>query len=201
MAKKQAKTSKRPWKIIIPIAIVVILIFWFVGMYNGLISKDEEVNKAWGNVQTVYQRRADLIPNLIETVKGYRDYEQEVLENIVKLRSEAGQAKIDVDGATNPQQLQDAMGNMDGILSKLLVVVERYPDLKASQNFLSLQEQLEGSENRISVERQRFNTAVKDYNVKTRKFPTNLVAGMFGFDQKEMFEADQGTDKVPEVSF
>jgi LemA protein len=200
MAKKEEK-KKNYWKIIIPIAIVVILIFWFVGMYNGLVSRDEGVKKAWGDVQSVYQRRADLIPNLVETVRGYRDYERETLESIVQLRTDATQAKIDVDSATTPEQLQAAMGGMDSVLSKLLVVVERYPDLKASQNFLALQDQLEGTENRISVERQRFNDAVRDYNIRTRRFPTNIVASMFGFTQKEMFSADAGAEKVVKVEF
>lgn len=200
MAKKKKKNyGFLAW--LIPLVAILLLAFWSVGIYNGLVSSDETVSKAWGNVQSVYQRRADLIPNLVETVKGYRDYEKDTLESIVELRSEAGQAKIDVSKAQNPEELQKAMGNMDGVLSKLMVVVERYPDLKASQNFLALQDSIEGTENRISVERQRYNDAVRDYNVKTRRFPSNIIAGMFNFDQKDMFQADDGAEKVPEVKF
>ena len=202
MAKKKVEKKNYGFlKWLIPLIVILLIIFWFVGAYNGLVSKDEGVNKAWGDVQSTYQRRADLIPNLIETVKGYKTYEQDVLENIVKLRSEAGQAKVQVDDATSPAQLEAAMGSLDGVLSRLLVVVERYPDLKASQNFLALQDELAGTENRINVARQRYNDAVKLYNVKTRRFPTNIVANMFGFVQKEMFEAVGGAETAPEVKF
>jgi len=176
-------------------------VLWSVGAYNSLVRTDEAVNKAWGNIQSTYQRRADLIPNLIETVKGYKEYEQETLEKIVKLRSEAGQAKIGVDKATSPKQLESAMGSLDSVLSRLLVVVERYPDLKASQNFLALQDELAGTENRINVARQRYNDAVRQYNIKTRRFPTNIIAGIFGFEKKEMFKAQEGAETVPKVKF
>ena len=202
MAKKKVEKKNYGFlKWLIPLIIVLLIIFWFVAAYNGLVTKDEGVKKAWGDVQSKYQRRADLIPNLIETVKGYKTYEQDVLENIVKLRSEAGQAKVQVDDATSPAQLEAAMGSLDGVLSRLLVVVERYPDLKASQNFLALQDELAGTENRISVARDRYNDAVKLYNVKTRRFPTNIVANMFGFVQKEMFKAESGAETAPKVEF
>ena len=201
MAKKKPEKNYKFLAWLIPLVIVLLIVVWFVGAYNGLVTADEGVNKAWGDVQSKYQRRADLIPNLIETVKGYKTYEKEVLENIVKLRSEAGQAKVQVDDATSPAQLENAMGSLDGVLSKLLVVVERYPDLKASQNFLALQDELAGTENRISVARDRYNAAVKLYNVKTRRFPTNIVANIFGFVQKEMFKAVEGAETVPEVKF
>ena len=183
------------------VLVVIIFLLSIIGMYNGLVSSDETVDEKWANVQTAYQRRADLIPNLVETVKGYRDYEQATLTEITKLRSEAGQAKVNIDSATTPAQLQAGMGSVDSVLSRLMVIVERYPDLKASANFLSLQDELAGTENRIKVERDIFNKAVKNYNVKVRKFPSNIIAGMFGFEKKEMFEADEGTDKAVDVEF
>ncbi len=180
-------------------AVVLILLLTLLGTYNGLVSADENVKQKWGNVQTAYQRRADLIPNLVETVKGYRDYEAATLTKIVGLRSEAGQAKLNIDSSTTPEQLQAASGQLDSVLSRLLVIVEQYPDLKASQNFLGLQDELAGTENRIKVERDNFNEAVRDYNVKVRKFPSNVVAGWFGFGLKEAFKADEGSEKVVDV--
>ena len=179
----------------------LILIMWFVGAYNGLVSSDENVAQKWGNVQSAYQRRADLIPNLVETVKGYKNYEQQTLTQITQLRSEAGQAKVDVSKATTPDQMQVASQNMDGVLSRLLVIVENYPDLKASENFLSLQDELSGTENRIKVERDNYNVAVKDYNIRVRKFPTNIVAGMFSFGVKTAFEAQAGAENAVKVNF
>jgi len=181
--------------------LAIILASWVVGAYNGLISAEETVNERWANVQSAYQRRADLIPNLVETVKGYRDYEQETLTQITKLRSEAGQAKLNVDSATSPVQLQTAMRSLDGVLSRLLVIVERYPDLKASENFLSLQDELAGTENRIKVERDNYNRAVKEYNIKVRRFPNNIISKMFGFETKESFKAEEGAEKVVAVKF
>lgn len=187
---------------LIVVAVVILAtISWVVSSYNGLVNMDEESSRAWANVETAYQRRADLIPNLIETVKGARDYEESVLTEITSLRSQAGQAKINVDSATSPSQLQAAAGQMDSVLSRLLVVVERYPDLKATENFLSLQDELAGTENRIKVERDNYNKAVKNYNVKVRRFPSNIIAGMFGFDRKESFSADAGAENAPAVSF
>ncbi len=202
MAKKDKKIKvdltiqkrKKPWKIIIPIAVVVILIIWFVGMYNGLVRTDETVNEKWGNVESTYQRRVDLIPNLIETVKGYAAHEEDLFKEITAARSAWMKAKT-------PKSQVAAANQVEGALGKLMLVVENYPNLKANENFLALQDELSGTENRINVARQRYNEAVKAYNVKTRRFPTNLVANMFGFAQKEMFEADEGADKVPEVKF
>ena len=143
------------------------------------------MNQKWANVQSAYQRRADLIPNLVETVKGYRDYEANTLIQITELRSEAGQAKVSIDSATSPAELQAAMGNMNSVLSRLLVIVENYPDLKANENFLSLQDELAGTENRIKVERDNYNAAVRDYNILARRFPTSIIARWFGFEKKE----------------
>src|SRR3989344_3511596 len=163
--------KKKGWIIIGVIALIVLMLVGTVwGSYNGLVSGDENTKQKWGNVQSAYQRRADLIPNLVETVKGYRDYEAATLTKIVGLRSEAGQAKLNVDSATTPEQLQAASGQLDSVLSRLLVIVEQYPDLKASENFLSLQDELAGTENRIKVERDNFNKAVKNLNTKIRKF-------------------------------
>lgn len=185
---------------LIVIGIILLLtIVWVIGAYNGLIKADESVNEKWANVQTAYQRRADLIPNLVEVVKSYRNYEQETLTQITALRSQAGQTRLDVSSATTPAQLQAASAQMDSVLSRLLVIVENYPDLKASENYLSLQDELAGTENRIKTERDIFNNAVKDYNIKVRRFPTNIIAGMFNFETKTMFEAEAGAEKAPEV--
>jgi LemA protein len=153
---------------------------------------DEGVNGAWGNVQTAYQRRADLIPNLVATVKQYTKYEGEVLTEITKARASVGQAQT-------PAQLQTAGAEMNSALSRLLVVMENYPELKANQNYLDLQAQLEGTENRIKVERDIYNAAVKTFNTAVRRFPTNIVAGMFGFGQKDYFEAAPGSENAPDV--
>lgn len=183
------------------IVLAIIIGLWIAGTYNGLVSSDENVAQKWANVQTAYQRRADLIPNLVETVKGYKNYEGETLTAITQLRSEAGQAKIAVDDATTPAQLDTAKTSMDSVLSRLLVIVEAYPDLKANENFLSLQDEIAGTENRVKVERDNFNEAVKDYNVKVRRFPSNIIAGMFGFEVKTGFAADAGTENAPKVTF
>ena len=204
MAKNEQSTNsnKTLWITLGILAFVVIsLLIWVTSTYNGLVSTDENVNQKWANVQTAYQRRADLIPNLVETVNGYKNYEGQTLTEIAKLRSEAGQAKIDVSKAASPEAMQAASQNMDGVLSRLLVIVENYPDLKANQNFLALQDELAGTENRIKVERDNYNVAVKDYNLKVRRFPSNLIAGMFGFDIKNPFEADKGAENAPKVKF
>ncbi len=201
MAKKNI--NYKPW-IIAGIVVITLLVIvsWVAGMYNGLVLTDETVDEKWANVQSAYQRRADLIPNLIATVEGYKDYEQETLTQITELRSQAGQAKVNIDSATSPAQLEASMGEMNSALSRLLVIVENYPDLKASENFLSLQDELAGTENRIKVERDIYNGAVKAYNVKVRSFPTNIVANMNGFEKDdEMFEADAGSDVAPKVDF
>ncbi|GGH41829.1 LemA family protein [Dyadobacter endophyticus] len=185
--------------------IVVVLILGFVGCgkYNGLVQKDEVVKESWAGVESQYQRRADLIPNLVNTVKGAADFEKSTLTAVIEARSKATQTTISADQLTpeNIAKFQAAQDQLSGSLSRLLVSVEQYPNLKANQNFLELQAQLEGTENRISVERGKFNTVVKDYNQEVRTFPTNLFAGVFGFSQKGYFTAAPGSDKAPSVQF
>lgn len=171
--------------------------------YNSMVEKEEAVNTAWSNVENQYQRRADLIPNLVNTVKGYTTHEQETLESVVNARSKATQITVNADNMT-PEKLKEyqaAQGEVGSALSRLLAVTENYPELKANQNFQELQAQLEGTENRISVERRNFNQATQDYNTYIRKFPNNLFAGMFGFEKKPYFEAEAGNEKAPEVKF
>ncbi|MCE7069237.1 MULTISPECIES: LemA family protein [Dyadobacter] len=185
--------------------IVVILIFGFVGCgkYNGLVSKDEVVKESWAKVESQYQRRADLIPNLVSTVKGAADFEKGTLTAVIEARSKATQTTINAGDLTpeNIAKFQGAQDQLSGALSRLLVTVEQYPQLKANQNFLDLQAQLEGTENRITVARNDFNTVVKDYNQEVRTFPNNLFAGIFGFSQKGYFTAAAGSDKAPTVQF
>ena len=180
-------------------AIVLIIIGWVAASYNGLVKADEGVAQKWGNVQSAYQRRADLIPNLVETVTGYKNFEQQTLVQVTQLRSEAGQAKSSVNSARTPAELQAASTQMDGVLSRLLVIVENYPNLKANENFLSLQDELAGTENRVKTDRDLFNKAVKDLNIKVRKFPARFVANTFGFAEKEMFAAAAGAETAPSV--
>ncbi|MEM2139331.1 MAG: LemA family protein [Candidatus Woesearchaeota archaeon] len=161
--------------------------------YNNLVFLEENVNQKWANVQTAYQRRADLIPNLVATVKAYSDYEGEVLTQITEARSSIGNAKT-------PKELEQADTEFNSALSRLLVVVENYPELKANQNYLDLQAQLEGTENRIKVERDLYNNAVKDFNQKIRFFPSNIIANLFGFNQKDYFQAKTGSENAPDVS-
>lgn len=168
-----------------------------------MVSKQENVSKAWAQVENVYQRRMDLIPNLVNTVKGAANFEQETLEKVIAARASATQIKVDPNKLTpeSIQKFQASQGELSQALGRLMVVMEQYPQLKATQNFSELQAQLEGTENRISVERQSFNTVVQDYNSYIRKFPQVLYAGIFGFDKKGYFEADQGAEKAPEVKF
>ena len=193
------------------VAVVVILIVG-IGMYsyikntyNNMVILEENVTQKWAQVENVYQRRADLIPNLVEVVKGYASHERETLEAVVNARSKVGgQINIGPEMLNNPEafaQFQQAQGALTSALQRLMVVVERYPDLKADQRFADLQVQLEGTENRISVERGRFNEAVQGFNTTIRQFPTNIIAGFFGFEQKVYFQSDAGADKVPEVKF
>ena len=185
------------------IAILLILGFVGCGKYNGLVSKDETVKESWAKVESQYQRRADLIPNLVNTVKGAADFEKSTLTAVIEARAKATQTTISADQLTpeNIQKFQGAQDQLGGALSRLLVSVERYPELKANQNFLELQAQLEGTENRITVARNDFNTVVKDYNQEVRTFPTNLFAGVFGFAQKGYFTAAAGSEKAPTVKF
>ncbi len=188
------------------IVLIVIALIVFIGgcnSYNGLVSMNEQVEKSWANVQSSYQRRADLIPNLVNTVKGYADFEKSTLTEVINARAKATSVNIDA-SKLNPEsfkQFQDAQGGLTNALSKLLVTVEKYPDLKANQNFLELQSQLEGTENRIKVARDEFNEQVRSYNTKAKRFPTNIFAGVFGFKDKPYFEADKGSEKAPEVKF
>ncbi len=185
------------------IGLVVVLVFSMCGSYNGAVSKEENVKKAWSQVENQYQRRADLIPNLVNTVKGYANFEQQTLTAVVQARASATQVKVDPNELTpeNIQRFEQAQQGLSGALGKLLMITENYPDLKANQSFLGLQQQLEGTENRISVERKNFNEAVNDYNSSIRRFPTNLLVGMFGFTPKGYFQATAGSDRAPEVKF
>ncbi len=188
---------------IIIIVVAVIAIIWAVTSYNGLVKMDEGVGTAWSNVENQYQRRADLIPNLVNTVKGYAAHEQETLDAVVSARTRATQMTVNADDLT-PEKLQayqKAQGEVGAALGRLLAITENYPDLKANQNFLELQAQLEGTENRISVERRNFNEVAREYNTAIRTFPRNLLAGMFGFEKRPYFEAEEGASKAPEVKF
>ena len=188
---------------IIIVAIVAIIAFWAISGYNSLVSMDENVSNQWANVETQYQRRADLIPNLVNTVKGYAAHEKETLEGVIAARSQATQIKVDPTDLT-PEKLaeyQKAQGQLATALGKLLAITENYPDLKANQNFLELQAQLEGTENRINVARKNFNDAAKTYNTTIRRFPKNILAGMFGFDKRAYFEAAEGAEQAPQVQF
>lgn len=180
------------------------LVGWVTGMYNSLVKADEGVNQAWAQVQNQYQRRIDLIPNLVEVVKGYAAHEKEVFENVAEARSNVGKLTVTPEILNDPQafqRFQQAQTGLSSALSRLLAVAENYPQLKANENFLQLQSQLEGTENRIAVERKRFNEVIQEYNVRVRTFPTAILAGMFGFSQKQYFQADAGADKAPQVKF
>ncbi|HNQ83494.1 MAG TPA: LemA family protein [Bacteroidales bacterium] len=182
---------------------VVIALLTAVPTYNKMVSYDEGVTSAWSQVENVYQRRADLIPNLVNTVKGYAEFEKETLTQVIEARSKATSVNISAENLNEQtlSQFQQAQDGLSSALSRLLVVVEKYPDLKANQNFLELQAQLEGTENRIANERMKFNDATKTYNVYIRKFPARIFASLFGFDDKPYFKAAEGADKVPEVKF
>ncbi|MDD5650381.1 MAG: LemA family protein [Candidatus Nanoarchaeia archaeon] len=188
------KLSKLAITGIVIVALILIVLVSFISIYNQLVNSQVEVDKSWGQVQSVYQRRADLIPNLVNTVKGYAIHEKEVLEAVTAARSQWSNAQT-------PKEQVTAANNLESAVSRLLVVVESYPDLKANQNFLSLQDELAGSENRINVERQKFNEAVSSYNKKVKMFPSNIVASMFGFEQREFFAAKTGAENAPEVTF
>ena len=190
---------------LILIVIAFILGLFLLGRYNGLVKLDQEVNKKWGDVQTVYQRRADLIPNLVNTVQGAANFEKSTLVEVTNARASVGRVQLDPNKAPTDaaqlQEFQQAQGQLSNALSRLLVVSERYPELKANQNFLGLQAQLEGTENRISVERNNYNEVVQRFNTAVRVFPTNLVAGMLGFAPRPFFNAAAGSEKAPTVNF
>lgn len=195
--------KKKGLTIIIIVGVVLLLFLWIKGMYNAMVMQDENVSRAWSQVENVYQRRMDLIPNLVATVKGYAAHEAGTLEAVVEARAKATQTTVDASNLT-PEQIarfQSAQTELSSAVGRLLVSVERYPDLKANQNFLELQAQLEGTENRITVERQKYNEAAREYNTTIRRFPNNIFAGMFGFQTKGYFEAQEGADKAPVVSF
>lgn len=192
--------------------IVVILLFvglvaalFFGGTYNKLVTLEQDVNKKWGDVQTVYQRRADLIPNLVNTVAGAANFEKSTLTEVTNARASVGRVQINASEAPKTaeqlEEFQRAQGQLSNALSRLLVVTENYPDLKASRSFQELQAQLEGTENRISVERNNFNGSVQNYNTALKRFPTNLIGGMFGFQERPFFKAQEGADKAPTVNF
>ncbi|MBE0643139.1 MAG: LemA family protein [Bacteroidetes bacterium] len=188
----------------IALGVVVILVIMYISTQNRLVGLEENVNAKWSQVENVYQRRLDLIPNLVATVKGYASHEKDLLTQITDLRSRVGQMNISSDILDDPaafERFQQAQGQLGGALSRLLVVSENYPDLKANQNFLALQSQLEGSENRIAVERKRFIDAVQEYNTAIRRFPASLVAGIGGFSKKATFTAAAGADQAPKVEF
>lgn len=188
---------------IIAVAVLGMIIVWGVGVYNTLVTMQENVENAWGQVENQYQRRADLVPNIVATVKGYATHEQATYTGVMEARAKATQMNIDPSNAT-PQQLaayQAAQGELSQALGRLMAVAENYPDLKASENFRQLADQLEGTENRISYARNLFNDCAKEYNAKVRKFPSNIIASMFGFERKPYFEAEAGAEKAPKVEF
>lgn len=195
--------SKGTISLIVVGVVVVLLIGGSLTTYNGLVQKDEAVATAWSNVQSQYQRRADLIPNLVNTVKGYAQHESATLEQVVAARAKATQLTVSADELSpeKMKQLQAAQGELSQALGRLLMITENYPDLKANENFLDLQAQLEGTENRINESRRIYNESVQTYNVGIRRFPANVVAGMFGFDKRTPFEAEAGAEKAPKVEF
>ena len=195
---------KGVWITLIIIVIIFVSLFsWVKGTYNTMVTQDESVKTAWSQVENQYQRRMDLIPNLVNTVKGYATHEKETLEGVISARSEATKTTIDPSNLdeVSLQRFQAAQGELSSALSRLMVVIERYPELKANQNFSELQAQLEGTENRITVERKRFNEVAQAYNTYIRSFPNNLLAGMFGFQTKAYFTAETGAEKAPKVEF
>ena len=188
--------------------IIIVAVFLAIGAfvitkYNGLVAQDENVNKAWGNVETQYQRRSDLIPNLVKTVKGYASHEKTTLESVTNARSKATQIQMNVNDLSEQklQQYRQAQGEITAALGRLIALSENYPDLKANENFKDLQVQLEGTENRISESRRQFNEAVQHYNMTVRTFPGNVIAGLFGFEKKNGFVAETGSEKAPQVNF
>ncbi|MEN8193987.1 MAG: LemA family protein [Bacteroidota bacterium] len=189
---------------VVLVIIAFIFISWIVGVYNNLVTLDEQVTQAWSQVENQYQRRNDLIPNLVNTVKGVAEFEKETFTQVTEARARVNQINVSSDMLNDPQafqQFQAAQDNLGSALSRLLVTVEKYPDLKANENFLQLQAQLEGTENRISVERRKFNQSVQGYNTTIRRFPANIVANFSGFNEKQYFKAVEGSDVAPKVEF
>ncbi len=196
------KNRRNLWIIVIVVLIGMIAFSAYRG-YNGMVTKNEKVDEQWSNVENVYQRRSDLIPNLVNTVKGYADFESKTLTAVIEARAKATSIQIDPKNMTaeDMKRFQDAQAGLSGTLSRLMVTVEQYPNLKANQNFLDLQAQLEGTENRITTERRKFNEVARDYNTFIRMFPKNIWSGLFNFDKKPYFEAAEGAEKAPEVKF
>jgi LemA protein len=195
--------SKKTLTWIVVLGVLAIVIIWGVGRYNAIITAEENVNTAWSQVENQYQRRADLIPNLVETVKGYAAHESATLEDVIAARAKATQVVVDPTNATAEQiaAFQAAQGELSQALGRLMAISENYPDLKASQNFAALQSQLEGTENRISVARRDYNDASRQYNTSLRSFPKNILASLFGFEKRAYFEAQTGTEQAPSVQF
>ena len=203
MSNNASKTGGLSKNTIIIGAVIAVIVLWVISAYNGMVKVEEEATTEWAKVQSAYQRRADLIPNLVNVVKGYASHEKETLEGVVNARAKATSINVDADNLT-PEKLKEyqaAQGELSQALGKLLAVQEAYPDLKANENFMDLQKQLEGTENRINEARNTFNTSVQNYNLKIRKFPNSLLAGIFGFDKMSKFEAYAAAQKAPEVKF
>lgn len=197
------KIAKKHYGTIAAVAVVLLLVLWAVSGYNTLVTMDEQVSNKWADVETQYQRRADLIPNLVSTVKGYAAHESGTLESVVKARSEATQVTVSADDLTEESlaAYQAAQNSVSSALGRLLAVAESYPELKANENFIELQSQLEGTENRITVARKEYNDEAKTYNTAVRRFPKNILASLFGFDKKAYFAAETGAEKAPTVEF
>lgn len=195
---------KKGWTILIVVAVIIAALFiWTKNSYNSLVKGDEQVSAAWAQVENVYQRRADLIPNLVATVKGYAAHEQSTLEGVIEARSKATQVTVDPKSLTEDEiaRFQQAQGALGSALGRLLMITENYPDLKANQNFRDLQAQLEGTENRIATERMKYNEVARQYNTSVRSFPKNIIASMFNFGTKGYFKAAEGTETAPKVEF
>ena len=191
-------------KYLVGLGVVLLFVFYGISVNNGLVSKEEGVESAWAQVENQYQRRADLVPNLVNTVRGAADFEQETLTAVIEARSQATSINVSADDLNDPAkiaQFQQAQAQLSGALSRLLVTVERYPELKANANFRDLQAQLEGTENRIATERKRFNDAAQSYNTAIRRFPASVIASIGGFDRKAYFEAEEGAAQAPTVDF
>lgn len=199
----KAPVRKSTTALIVLSAIVLVAVFFTFGSYNSLVKEDESVNTTWANLQAQYQRRADLVPNLVNTVKGYAQHEASTLEGVVEARAKATQMQVNADELTPEKaaQIQKAQGELSQALGRLMAIQENYPELKANENFSELQTQLEGTENRINESRRHYNESVKTYNMKVRSFPRNIVANLFGFGKRTPFEAETGADKAPEVKF
>ncbi|MBE6294391.1 MAG: LemA family protein [Bacteroidales bacterium] len=188
---------------IIVIAILAVVVIWAISAYNGMVTLEESVSKAWSDVETTYQRRADLIPNLVNTVKGYATHESNTFQEVAAVRAKATQMIIPAEELTeeNMRKFSQTMSEMNSALSRLIAISESYPELKASENFSELQAQIEGTENRINEARKKYNASVKDYNIAVRRFPGNIIAGIFGFHKKAEFKSNEGAEIAPEVSF